>query len=125
MNHGKVQTDGLLCWFGKHLLIDIHNIDCGYHTEEFLINVLTEAAFAAGATVLETKIHDFGNGGFSGVLILAESHISIHTWPENKFVAIDIFVCGDCLPEKSIPILKNYLIGDYICNVQKRGLYCA
>ena len=47
------------------------------------------------------------NGGISGVAVLAESHISVHTWPERGYAAFDIFMCGDAQPEKAIPILKG------------------
>ena len=47
------------------------------------------------------------NGGVSGVLVLAESHISIHTWPERDFAAVDIFMCGACNPYHSLPVLKE------------------
>ena len=46
------------------------------------------------------------DGGVSGVLVLAESHISIHTWPERDFAAVDIFMCGACNPYRSLPVLK-------------------
>jgi S-adenosylmethionine decarboxylase len=69
---------------------------------------LREAAEAAGATILHSHFHHFSpNGGVSGVLVLAESHISIHTWPERDFAAIDIFMCGACDPHLSIPVLKE------------------
>lgn len=71
--------------------------------------VLRHAAKAAGAVVLDTKLHDFGEReGFTGVALLAESHISIHTWPEHGYAAIDIFMCGDCDTAKSLDVLRAY-----------------
>ncbi len=68
---------------------------------------LREAAEAAGATILHSHFHHFApNGGVSGVVVLAESHISIHTWPERNFAAVDIFMCGECDPYLSLPVLK-------------------
>ena len=61
--------------------------------------MLRDAAEAAGATVLNVRLHHFGPGqGVTGVAILAESHISIHTWPEKDYAAVDIFMCGNCDP---------------------------
>ena len=59
----------------------------------------------AGANILHSYIHDFGNGGVSGVIVLEESHISIHTWPEKAFAAIDVYLCGDCTPIIAIEYL--------------------
>jgi S-adenosylmethionine decarboxylase len=62
---------------------------------------------ACNATLLHIHLHHFGeNEGVSGVAVLAESHISIHTWPERGFAAIDIFMCGACDPTRALPILK-------------------
>ena len=59
---------------------------------------------ATGATILHGHFHHFGpNSGVSGVLVLAESHVSIHTWPERDYAALDIFVCGDCNPISPFP----------------------
>lgn len=92
---------------GTHLIIDLeeaHGLDNAAHIESSLI----EAAKAAGATVLNSDFHVFSpNNGVSGVVILAESHISIHTWPERNFAAVDVFMCGDCNPMDTIPVLKT------------------
>lgn len=79
---------------GTHLLIDHHG--ARHLTDEVALrDALTGAAKAAGATVLSAHFHGFPNrGGITGVVLLAESHISIHTWPEIGFAAIDIFMCG-------------------------------
>lgn len=74
-----------------------------------LDTLLRRAAEAANAVVLNANFHDFGDGlGNTGVLLLAESHISIHTWPENNYAAIDIFVCSDreCV-ERAISVLRT------------------
>ena len=87
-------------------------------------NALLEGARKAGATVLHSYMHPFGEGmGVSGVVVLAESHISIHTWPERGYAAIDLFMCGKCDPYKAIPALKAAFAPNGIQVAEsKRGL---
>jgi len=100
-----VERDGVR-YAGGHLLLDLWGAS-NLTDPQAIETALTEAATAAGATVLHCHLHQFGEGGgVSGVLMLAESHISIHTWPERDFVAIDIFMCGACDPYRSVPVLK-------------------
>ena len=100
-----VERDGMK-FAGTHLLIDIWGavrLDDPEHIDESL----RAAAIATGATILHSHFHHFSpNGGVSGVVVLAESHISIHTWPERDFAALDIFVCGDCDPYLAIPLIQ-------------------
>ena len=100
-----VERDGMK-FAGTHLLIDIWGagrLDDPNHIDESL----RAAAIATGATILHSHFHHFSpNGGVSGVVVLAESHISIHTWPERDFAALDIFVCGDCDPYRAIPLIQ-------------------
>ena len=101
-----VQRDGM-SFAGTHLLLDLRGAE-HLRDPEGARRALIQAAEAAEATVLHTHVHHFGpNGGVSGVVILAESHISIHTWPERSFAAIDIFMCGRCDPYRSIDVLKR------------------
>ncbi|MBT3401201.1 MAG: adenosylmethionine decarboxylase [Rhodospirillaceae bacterium] len=108
---------------GRHLLVDLW--DAEHLTDiEFIEQTLRNAAEAAGATVLDVKLHQFSNsGGVSGVAILAESHISIHTWPERDFAAIDVFMCGTCNPHNSLPTLKSAFAAKSITvNKARRGI---
>lgn len=92
---------------GKHVLLDFYEAShlCD---ADFIETALQSAAGACGATVLNIQVHGFGEGqGITGVALLAESHISIHTWPETHFAAIDIFMCGDCEPEQAIAPLEQ------------------
>jgi S-adenosylmethionine decarboxylase len=91
---------------GMHVLLDLWGAK--HLTDPTAIDsALRDAAAAAGATILHGHFHHFGpDGGVSGVLVLAESHISIHTWPEREFAAIDIFMCGNCDAYKSVPVLE-------------------
>lgn len=68
---------------------------------------LREAVAKAKATLLHIHLHHFTpNGGISGVAVLAESHISVHSWPERNYAAFDVFMCGDSEPAKAIEVLK-------------------
>ena len=117
-----VEKDGMK-FAGTHLLIDLWgatNLCDPAHIDR----ALREAAEAAGATILHGHFHHFSpNGGVSGVLVLAESHISIHTWPERDFAAIDVFMCGECNPYKGLPAIKAaFLPASVQLNEARRGL---
>ncbi|MES2258863.1 MAG: adenosylmethionine decarboxylase [Pseudomonadota bacterium] len=96
---------------GTHLLADLAGIapdrlsDCAA-----IERLLRAAAAAAGAHVLHSHFHGFGDGlGVTGVVLLAESHISIHTWPEDGFAAADIFMCGAARPQLALDIIQAAL----------------
>ena len=92
---------------GDHLLVELWDA-CHLTDAADIEQTLDQAAHAAGATVLHAYYHPFGEGqGVSGVTVLAESHISIHTWPERGYAAIDVFMCGDCDPNLTVPILTE------------------
>ena len=100
-------TEDNCTYAGRHLLIDLY--ECTNHGElETIQSVMVQACVATGATVLFAHLHPFDGGGVSGAVILAESHCSIHTWPENGFVALDVFVCGNCDPSLAVPILEKH-----------------
>ena len=101
-----VRRDGRV-FAGEHLLIDFWG---GSHLDdiEFVDAALRDAAEAADATVLHIHLHEFGGeGGISGVAVLAESHISIHTWPELDYAAFDVFMCGKCRPANALSVLED------------------
>ena len=101
-----VTRDGMT-FAGTHLILDLFGAE-GLDDPEHIETVLVAAARKAGATVLSADFHHFQpNGGVSGVLVLAESHISIHTWPERRFAALDVFMCGDCKPIDTVGALKE------------------
>ena len=91
---------------GTHLIADFwgaKNLD----DLELMERALREAVKQARATLLHIHLHHFTpNGGISGVAVLAESHISVHSWPERNYAAFDVFMCGDSEPEKAIEVLK-------------------
>ncbi len=84
---------------GRHLIIDYWDCDPGLLKDEAkLVQIITRAAEAAGATVMSTQSHRFEDHGITAIAILAESHISIHTWPGSKYAGVDIYTCGSCDP---------------------------
>jgi S-adenosylmethionine decarboxylase len=92
---------------GQHLLADLSGVSApSLRDADGLEALLRAAARAAGATVLASHFHHFGSGGgVTGVVLLAESHISLHTWPESGFAAVDIFMCGYADPQAAIEVL--------------------
>ncbi len=92
---------------GTHLIIDLWEAE-RLDDLEFIGETMKACVEAAGATLLNIDLHHFTpNGGVSGVAVLAESHISIHTWPECGYAALDVFMCGDAEPSASIPVLAE------------------
>jgi S-adenosylmethionine decarboxylase len=92
---------------GRHVLADLYGIAPALLRDaEALAAVLRTAAEAAGAHQLASHFHSFGtDDGVTGVVLLAESHISIHTWPEFGFAAADIFMCGHSHPERALAVV--------------------
>ncbi len=109
---------------GTHLLIDHYD---GQHLNDAaqLEAILRAAAKTAGAAVLKTSFHPFPDrAGVTGFVLLAESHISIHTWPEHGFAAIDIFMCGACDPHVAAKYLEQVLAPKRVEITQaKRGAF--
>jgi S-adenosylmethionine decarboxylase len=90
-----------LAALGKHLLLELNNCDHELlNDKEYLRKTLSDVARQIGATVVDDSFYQFTPQGISGVVIIAESHISIHTWPEHNYAAIDVFTCGDVINPK-------------------------
>jgi len=108
---------------GTHLLVDLWGAE--HLTDQTAIELaMRDAAITADATILAAHLQKYSeSGGISGVLVLAESHMSIHTWPERNFAAIDIFMCGVCNPYLAVPVLERaFQPQSMSVNVQRRGL---
>ncbi len=115
-NHNQdlfIERNGVL-FAGTHLILDYwgakHLSDIK-HIEK----ALRKAVDVTGSTLLHIHLHHFTpNGGISGVAVLAESHISIHTWPERGYAALDIFMCGDTEPKKAIAVFEKAFEADEV-----------
>jgi S-adenosylmethionine decarboxylase len=93
---------------GRHLLLEL--FDCApdaLDSLEAVKGALVEAAKRAHATIVDVVFHEFNPFGISGVVVIAESHLSIHTWPEYRYAAVDIFSCGELLKPE---VAANYLV---------------
>jgi S-adenosylmethionine decarboxylase len=91
---------------GTHLIADFFGAS-RLDELEFVRAALTRAALAAGAQILRVEMHAFATGGVTGIVLLAESHLSIHTWPEYGIAAVDVFMCGDALALKALKSLET------------------
>jgi S-adenosylmethionine decarboxylase len=93
---------------GRHLLLELFDCDSdAINNVEAVKGALIEAAKRAQATIVDVVFHEFNPFGVSGVVVIAESHLSIHTWPEYRYAAVDIFSCGDTLQPE---VAANYLV---------------
>lgn len=100
-------TENGLTFAGRHLILDLWNAK-GIDDLDRVEQAMREAVRVADATLLHIHLHHFSpNGGVSGVAVLAESHISIHTWPECGYAALDIFMCGDAQPLRAVPVFRK------------------
>ena len=112
-----------LSYAGSHLIIDLWEAE-GLADRERIETALIDAVNAAGATLLHIHLHTFEEGGgISGVAVLAESHISVHTWPEKRYAAFDVFMCGDAQPRKALDVFKRaFNPGRIVVGEHKRGV---
>jgi S-adenosylmethionine decarboxylase len=85
--------------------------------------IMERAARAANSNVVQSAFHKFGNMGVSGVLVIAESHLSIHTWPEYGYAAVDVFTCGEhTKPEEALKVLiKGFRAKRVVSKLYPRG----
>ncbi|MEN2985110.1 MAG: adenosylmethionine decarboxylase [Thermodesulfovibrionaceae bacterium] len=110
---------------GTHLLIELK--DCNpeiLKNLESVKNILVDAARKANATIINVTFHEFSPFGVSGVVVIAESHLAIHTWPEYGFAAVDVFTCGDTIKPE---VAAKYIIEAFKCRnpsivEMKRGI---
>ena len=92
---------------GKHAIIE-HYGSLAQMNGNQLVKLMEAVANEGGATILNSHMHGFDGGGYTGFVMLAESHISVHTWPESNYAAFDIFMCGDKVSlDKAIQMIIN------------------
>jgi len=119
-------TNGFVKFAGTHLIIEVWKAKSKPLSSLSTIKrILQEAIKSCKVTPLKIDLHKFpSSGGVSGVAIIKESHLSIHTWPEYNYAAIDIFVCGNVNPYKVIPVLKKSFETEHIQIMEiKRGIF--
>ena len=112
-------------YLGNHLLVELYECDSEKLNDLGKLEmVLEEAVRISGATALKTSFHQFAPQGVSGVIIIAESHFTIHTWPEYGYAAADIFTCGTTVkPEKAADLLiRNLKAGNHSVTEMQRGI---
>ena len=101
------QTDCGTDIAGRHFIADFWGAQ-SLQDIDLIETALKHAASVAGAVLLHIHLHQFSSdGGVTGVALLAESHISIHTWPERQFAAFDVFMCGNAQPDKAVEHLRE------------------
>jgi S-adenosylmethionine decarboxylase len=95
--------------YGDHFLVDLHGCNAAVIADvEPTQEALLAAAERCGSTIIKYFFHQFSPTGVSGVILIAESHFSVHTWPENNFVAVDIYTSGEVMqPDIAITFLKD------------------
>lgn len=109
---------------GRHILVEYYNCDTEILKDPVRIEKeMNQAAIEAKATIVESNFHHFNPWGVSGAVIVAESHLTIHTWPEYGFASADFFTCGDIDPWKSFEYLEKVLKAELSESVEiPRGL---
>jgi S-adenosylmethionine decarboxylase len=100
---------------GKHMIVDLYGVSADLlKNNNDLSSILEKSAVISGATVLHNHFHHFGEDyGCTGVIVLAESHISIHTWPEKNYASIDVYMCGKCDPKHAVEYILSNINHEY------------
>jgi S-adenosylmethionine decarboxylase len=116
-----IERDGKR-YAGNHLIIDLFGAR-RLDDLRLIERTMKRCVEVAGATLLHIHLHHFTpNGGVSGVAVLSESHISVHTWPEADYAAFDVFMCGEAKPELCVEVLKNaFSARDVVVKTHERG----
>lgn len=111
---------------GRHVLAEVYGcrtpvIDSVQSVQEIMVN----AALAAGAEIREVAFHKFSPQGVSGVVVISESHLAVHTWPEYGYAAVDVFTCGERVdPWAAVEyIIRAFGAAKYTATEMKRGIF--
>lgn len=112
---------------GVHVLLELYGVEPALLTDEdFIRTTLLDGIAESQATVLMHHFHHFGEDcGVTGVILLSESHCTIHTWPEREYAAIDIFMCGNCDPMRAVPVVIDRFRPSRLPEVKRevRGIF--
>lgn len=94
---------------GHHVIIEFWGCNDGINDAELMRTAIIEAVRAANATLLDLNVHTFSPHGVTGVAVLSESHLSVHSWPEYGYLAADVFTCGATTkPAAAVEVLRRY-----------------
>lgn len=109
---------------GRQLVVELWDCARWVDDPDALRAALTEAVKRAGATLIDVQVHPFNPHGVSGMALLAESHISVHTWPELGYVALDVFTCGERVrPEAAVEVFRDLFAPHQVSVVEiQRGV---
>ena len=109
---------------GRQLVVEFWGCERNLNSPEEIKSALQRAVDRAKATGLGIHVHTFNPHGVSGVAVIAESHISLHTWPELSYVALDVFTCGDkAIPEAAVEVLRELVRPQHVEVLEiKRGI---
>lgn len=111
---------------GRQILVEFYDCDRDVLNDEPLIReILLEGVRRSNATIVSDTFHTFSPHGVSGVVVIAESHVAIHTWPEHGYAAVDIFTCGETIDPWSIQqyLQQGFGAGNVSSMEMKRGLF--
>ncbi len=111
---------------GRQILAEFYNCNSdALKDEKYIEDAMVQACIRGKATVVSHTCHSFSPYGVSGVVVIAESHVAIHTWPEYNYAAVDIFTCGETIePWELFDYLKEKLGATHVSHMElKRGLF--
>jgi S-adenosylmethionine decarboxylase len=111
---------------GRHILAEIYGCDSDIlNDREMIEKIFVDAALESGAEVREVAFHKFSPQGVSGVVVISESHLAIHTWPELGYAAVDVFTCGDRVnPWDACNYITEKFKADHVTASEvKRGIF--
>ena len=109
---------------GKHVLIELWGCNSDINDADRVRSAMLQVVDAVGATMLHIHVHSYSPQGVTGLAVLAESHLSIHSWPEHGYLAADVFTCGTRTePVKAVDVLKDAFEPEHVSfEVVKRGV---
>jgi S-adenosylmethionine decarboxylase len=110
---------------GHHLIIELYDCDSKIINNHDLVEeIMSESARISGATIVTQAFHKFNPHGVSGVIVISESHFSIHTWPEFGYCALDVFTCGEVIDnKKAVDYMKEHFKAKSLSVMEmKRGV---